>query len=101
MVGDSSLVPRVSLGTSNRSFPAYYLHQYQTALQSCDKALELDPENEEEMNEVIYTNRGCILLQLDNPTAALQDFTTALQIAPELGEAWNGHGTALYPSTGT
>jgi len=91
-----NLDPKFTLAWGNRSFPAYYLQQYQTALQSCDKALELDPENKEERNEVIYTNRGCILLQLDNPTAALQDFTTALQIDPKLGEAWNGHGTALY-----
>jgi Flp pilus assembly protein TadD len=48
------------------------------------------------MNEVIYSNRGCILLQLQNPTAALQDFTTALALAPHLDEAWVGKGTALY-----
>ncbi|MDY6939206.1 MAG: tetratricopeptide repeat protein [Cyanobacteriota bacterium] len=89
---DSTLI----LAWANQSFPAYYLQQYQLALQNCDKALELDPENEEEMNEVIYTNRGCILLKLHNPTAALKDFTKALEIDPKLDEAWIGHGTALY-----
>jgi len=88
--------PKYNLVWANRSFPAYYLQQYQTALQSCDKALELDPDNEEEMNEVVYSNRGCILLQLHNPIAALQDFTTALEIDPQLDEAWIGQGTALY-----
>lgn len=48
------------------------------------------------MNEVIYTNRGCILLQLQNPTAALQDFTSALTLAPHLDEAYIGKGTALF-----
>jgi Flp pilus assembly protein TadD len=48
------------------------------------------------MNEVIYTNRGCILLQCQNPTAALQDFASALYLAPHLDEAWVGKGTALY-----
>ncbi|NET55718.1 MAG: tetratricopeptide repeat protein [Symploca sp. SIO2E6] len=53
-------------------------------------------ETEDEINEIVYTNRGCILLQLHNPSAALQDFITALEIDPLLDEAWNGHGTALY-----
>ena len=90
------LYPDFEIAWANRSFPAYYLQQYQDALQNCDRALELDPANEEEMNEVIYTNRGCIFLQLHNPTAALQDFTTALEIDPQLDEAWIGKGTALY-----
>lgn len=90
------LNPEFTIACANHSFPAYYLQQYQTALQSCDRALELDPNNQEEMNEVIYTNRGYILLQLQNPTAALQDFTSALSLAPHLDEAWIGKGTALY-----
>ncbi len=91
-----NLDPEFTIAWANRSFPAYYLRQYQTALESCNKALELDPENEKKMHEVIYSNRGCILLQLQDLTAALEDFTTALEIAPNLDEAWNGRGTALY-----
>ncbi|MBE9042128.1 tetratricopeptide repeat protein [Oscillatoriales cyanobacterium LEGE 11467] len=91
-----NLDSKLTLAWANRSFPAYYLQQYQSALQNCDKALKIDPENEEERNEVIYTNRGCILLKLHNPTAALKDFTKALEIDPKLDEAWIGHGTALY-----
>jgi tetratricopeptide (TPR) repeat protein len=90
------LDPKFILAWANRSFPAYYLQQYQTALQSCDRALELDPENKDNMNEAIHTNRGCILLQLQNPTAALQDFASALSLDPHLTEAWIGKGTALY-----
>ncbi len=90
------LDPEFTIAWANHSFPAYYLQQYQTALQSCNRALELDPENQEDMNEVIYTNRGCILLQLQNPTAALQDFTSALTLAPHLDEAYIGKGTALF-----
>jgi tetratricopeptide (TPR) repeat protein len=90
------LDPEFTLAWANRSFPTYYLQQYQAALQSCDRALELDPDNKEDMNEVIYTNRACILLQLQNPTAALQDFTSALSLNSHLDEAWIGKGTALY-----
>jgi tetratricopeptide (TPR) repeat protein len=90
------LDPEFTLARANHSFPAYYLQQYQIALQSCDRALELDPGNQEEMNEVIYTNRGCILLHCQNPTAALQDFASALSLDPHLDEAWIGKGTAFY-----
>jgi tetratricopeptide (TPR) repeat protein len=90
------LDPAFTIAWANRSFPVYYLQQYKTALQSCDKALELDPDNQENMNEVIYTNRGCILLQLQNPTAALQDFISALFLDAHLDEAWIGKGNALY-----
>jgi tetratricopeptide (TPR) repeat protein len=68
----------------------------QTALESCDKVLELDPENQERMNAIVYTNRGNILLKLHNPIAAFEDFKTALRIDPKLGEAWIGKGTAQY-----
>jgi tetratricopeptide (TPR) repeat protein len=90
------LDPEFTLAWANDSFPAYYLQQYQTALQSCDRALELDPDNQEDMNEVIHANRGSIFLQLHNPTSALQDFTSALTLAPHLDEAWIGKGTALF-----
>ena len=90
------LDPDFTMAWANRSFPTYCLKLYESALQSCDKALGLDPENREYMNDVIYTNRGYILLQLHNPTFALKDFTAALKINSELDEAWIGHGTALY-----
>ncbi|MEM9009028.1 MAG: tetratricopeptide repeat protein, partial [Cyanobacteria bacterium P01_F01_bin.86] len=88
--------PDFLLAWANRSFPAYHLQQYQVALQNCNRALELDPDNEQAMHEVIYNNRGCVLLELHNPSAALQSFIVALSIAPTLNEAWLGKGNALY-----
>jgi tetratricopeptide (TPR) repeat protein len=90
------LDPEYTLAWANCGFPNYYLRQYEAALYSCDRALELDPDNNEEMNEVIYTNRGFILLQLQNPTAAVQDFNTALALDPHIDKAYIGKGTALF-----
>jgi tetratricopeptide (TPR) repeat protein len=90
------LDPKFTLAWANSSFPAYYLSQYQDALEYCNKALELDPKNEEAMNDVIYSNQGCILLQLRAYVNALNAFDTALTLNPQLDEAWIGKGTALY-----
>ena len=89
------LNPQFILALANQSFPAYYLQQYALALESCNKALEFDPENQEAMNDVIYSNRGCILLQLNDPNAALESFTMALKFDPNLCEAWIGKGNTL------
>jgi len=81
---------------ANRSFPAYYLKQYETALQNCDLALKLDPDNQTEMNEIVHSNQGSILLKLRKPKPALHSFAKALAIHPQLGEALMGKSTALY-----
>lgn len=90
------LDPKLTLAWVNSSFPAYYLGQYQDALKYCDKTLEIDPGNIEEMSDVIYNNRGFILLQLQDLVNALNAFETALTLNPQLDEAWIGKGTALY-----
>jgi tetratricopeptide (TPR) repeat protein len=84
------------LAWANRSFPAYYLQQYELALDSSDQALALDPDNQKAMNEVVHCNRGCILLRLNEINEALQAFNAALAIDSKLSEAWIGQGTALF-----
>ena len=91
-----TLDPQFVLAWANRCFPAYYLEDYQTALDSCNRAIELDPKNEQKMNEVIYTNKGCVQLRMGSFSESLQSFSTALSIDSALAEAWIGKGTALY-----
>ncbi|MEL6351539.1 MAG: tetratricopeptide repeat protein, partial [Cyanobacteria bacterium J06627_28] len=90
------LDPEFAICLANKSFPCYYLAQYKNALQSCDTVLALDPENREQMNEVVYSNRGYILLALGALDEALQSFSSSLDIDLECSEAWLGHGTVLY-----
>ena len=94
----TTLVPKFDIAWANRCFPAYHLKDYQTALDSCNKALDLDPENREEMNEVIYTNKGYVQLKTGNLLESLQSFSTALNIDSKIAEAWIGKGTVLHRS---
>ena len=87
--------PDFVLAWANKSFPAYYLGQNQDALESCDRALELDPDNKQEMNEVIYTNKGYILFALERYNESIESFVSALGIDFEFAEAWIGKGTTL------
>lgn len=91
----TALNPQLVLAWANKSFPAYYLKDYQSALNSCNKSLKLNPDNKQEMNEVIYTNKGYIQLKIGNLSEALQSFSIALSIDSELSEAWMGKGTVL------
>jgi superkiller protein 3 len=88
--------PDFTLAWANKCFPEFCLGHFQIALEDCEKALILDPENSEGMNDVVHSNRGNILLQLEDLKLALQSFKTAIKLNPLLDEAWNGQGTALY-----
>ena len=85
-----TLNPNFALAWANQIFPAYYMHDYEFALYSCDKVLDLDPGNEQKMHEVIYTNRGYTYLKTGDFLKSLQSFSTALSIDPELAEALDG-----------
>jgi len=53
-----------------------------TALEDCDRALELDPEYSD-----IYENRGLAHAALDNKKAALADLQKAAEIFEQIGDA--------------
>ncbi len=81
---------------ANKCFPEYHLKQYQAAIQSCNQALALDSENKEGMNDVIYSNLGCIFLRLREPQKSLGFFNSAIGLDSQLDEVWIGKGAALY-----
>ena len=87
--------PSSVIAWANKGFPAYYLGQNQDALESCNRALELDPDNKQEMNEVIYTNRGYIFFALEQYNESIESFVSALGIDSKCAEAWIGKGTTL------
>lgn len=85
----------MTIAWANSSFPAYHLSQYRDALQYCENALELDPQNTEQMNDVIYSNKGFVLLKLQEYVNALNAFEKSITLNPQLDEVWIGQGTVL------
>ncbi len=62
----------------------------EAALASLDRALALQPDSAEALN-----NRGSLLQALKRTTEALDSFDRALRIRPDYAEALNNRGTAL------
>lgn len=64
--------------------------QYETALEFCDKLIELDP------NEAIYWgNRGSLLTKLERYDQALVSYNKAVEIDPVDADAWYNRGNIL------
>jgi tetratricopeptide (TPR) repeat protein len=67
------------------------LKRHQDALESFDKALELDAEYADAWN-----SRSIVLCALGRLAEALESFDRALELDPKNAVAWNGRGMALY-----
>ncbi|MBD2204990.1 tetratricopeptide repeat protein [Calothrix sp. FACHB-168] len=68
----------------------YTVKEYEAAIASYDKALEIKPD----LHEAWY-NRGIALGNLGRYEQAIASYDKALEIKPDLHEAWNNRGTAL------
>ena len=67
------------------------LGKYDEAIQYYDKALQVDPNYTDALN-----NKGDALYDLDKYDEAIQIFDKALQIDPNDTDALNSKGDALY-----
>ena len=57
--------------------------EYKTALDYYTKAINLDPDNSEGMNDYIYRLRGMTHTKLNEKKLAITDYDTALKLNPE------------------
>ena len=69
----------------------YNLGDFEGAIASWDKALEIKPDYHEAWN-----NRGNALSNLGRLEDAIASYDKALEIKPDYHEAWNNRGVALY-----
>jgi tetratricopeptide (TPR) repeat protein len=68
----------------------YSLSQYEEAIASYDKAIEIKPDSHEAWN-----NRGIALGNLGRNEEAIASFDQAIEIKPDYVDAWNNRGIAL------
>jgi len=69
--------------------------KYSRALESFDKALELD-SGKDEFN--IYLNRGISYLELEETDNALKDMAKAIELGPNNASAYHSRGRVYYAS---
>ncbi len=81
--------------TANDFFQKAYclneLSRYSEALESYDRALELDPKN-----VYAWNNRGNTLNSLSRYSEALESYDRTLELDPKDTIAWNNRGYTLY-----
>jgi len=65
--------------------------QLQTAIEDCDKAIELNPKYAE-----AYNNRGNGYASLGNYKRAIEDYNKALEINPKYPVAYNNRAGAYW-----
>ncbi|MDJ0845035.1 CHAT domain-containing protein [Crocosphaera sp.] len=68
----------------------YQRGEYQEAIASWDKALEIKPDKDE-----AWYNRGVALNNLGRLEEAIASYDKALEFKPDKDEAWNNRGNAL------
>jgi tetratricopeptide (TPR) repeat protein len=73
----------------------YALGEYQGAVESLNKAIELRKLQNLSPSTLMYNNRGFVRLELKQYELALQDVETALKIDPNYVPAWNNKGLIL------
>ncbi|HBB34031.1 MAG TPA: hypothetical protein DDZ80_08940 [Cyanobacteria bacterium UBA8803] len=65
-------------------------NKYEKALTSCDKALQIEPNN-----YLAWGNRGCVLLQLEQYEEAVASFDKVVEIKPDYHQIWDIRGKLL------
>ena len=73
-----------------RGIALYISGRYEEALQACDKALELNPDNSK-----AWSNKGKVLRCLGRSEDALQAFDKAIELDPNDSKNWDNKGAAL------
>jgi len=73
-----------------KGFALSRIGQYDEAIYFYDKALQLNPDNEE-----ILSNKGVALFNLDQPEEAKMCFAQALKLRPTYEKAWNNLGVVM------
>jgi tetratricopeptide (TPR) repeat protein len=73
----------------------YALGQYQGAVESFDKAIELRQQQHLSPSALMYSNRSFVRLELKQYKLALQDVETAIQLDPNYVPAWSNKGLIL------
>jgi len=77
---------------ANKFCPLYNLKRYQEAVETCNRAIELEP-NRVNIYEV-YTNRAMALNKLERYEEALEDAEAALRLVPDYVLALNAKAVA-------
>ena len=62
---------------------------YQEAIESLDKAIELDPDHAD-----AYNNRGISYEELGDPQRAIDDYSKAIELDPDYAMAYNNRGNS-------
>ena len=75
---------------SNRGLILERLGQFEQALESCSRAIELKPDYPQ-----AYNNRGNVLQALARFTEALADYDKSIEQKPDYAEAFNNRGNTL------
>jgi len=73
-----------------RGLNFYYKGDYNLALKSFEKAIELKPDYAE-----AWYNKGLILMRLRKDKEALESFEKAINLKPNYVKAWNNKGVVL------
>ncbi len=81
---------RRDLGEQTAAAPPGGSEPLDIALQNCEQAIALKPDNPE-----AYNARGNILLSLTRCDAALANFDKAIEFKPDYPQAYNSRGNAL------
>jgi tetratricopeptide (TPR) repeat protein len=87
VVGDK---PTLADIWANRSAALWLLDNYPAALESTQRAVQIDPNS-----ALGWFNQGGVLLALKQPQAAAAAYDRALQLDPKYSYAWTGKGIAL------
>lgn len=87
--------PDHSLALTYRCRGELGLGQTETALASCDRALELDRQWGDTSPALAWYHRGLVLTQLERPTDALAAYDQAIALEPGQASLWTHRGLLL------
>jgi len=71
------------------------LNRTRSDLDSCNRALD-EVNLSRRDRAATFVNRGILLAALDEYQDALNDYNDALELVPEMPQAWNGKGNLYY-----
>ena len=72
---------------NRRGIRSYDLGEYENAILSYEKAINLKPDY-----AIAYYNRGCVNTKLGESERAIADYSKAIELKPDLAEAYNNRG---------
>ena len=72
---------------NRRGIRSYDLGEYENAILSYEKAINLKPDY-----AIAYYNRGCVNTKLGESERAIADYSKAIELKPDYAEAYNNRG---------